>query len=417
MENRFPATTQESMVCVGRFVFYYALCIGLCVDGVERVCLSHDLSMELESYRSDPGLFDRLSELSQTVFFMSTARSIHYESRGQGLMSRSASRSRAPARAFTLIELLVVIAIIALLIGLLLPALSGARASARTLVCQANMRQMGQASANYSSNYRDVIPAFSWKAGRYSSPYPDLDGATSDKVGVAYQATSILRERTGISDIPPGSTRSPWFANLWYTHITFLDYLSGNPEEPVAACPEDAEQVERTETPVTEFEGTQIKRKFESSYETSTVTYSVDIERGGELPISQHNGFWSSFTRTNTFLTQRKVSQVLYPSSKAYMFDTFDRHYAEEEDTFFFEPGGRQPILFFDSSVTVRDTEDSNPGFRPRDPSSPEPTMIKIGSPGSIEFHTGYYRWTRGGLRGVDFGGSEVSTGQSINQP
>ena len=46
-------------------------------------------------------------------------------------------------RAFTLIELLVVIAIIALLMAILMPALARARNQARTVTCQALLKQWG----------------------------------------------------------------------------------------------------------------------------------------------------------------------------------------------------------------------------------------------------------------------------------
>lgn len=65
-----------------------------------------------------------------------------------GLRAMSAQNRRA----FTLVELLVVIAIIAVLIALLLPALSRARAQARTIQCESNLRQQGIVLLGYMSS-------------------------------------------------------------------------------------------------------------------------------------------------------------------------------------------------------------------------------------------------------------------------
>jgi prepilin-type N-terminal cleavage/methylation domain-containing protein/prepilin-type processing-associated H-X9-DG protein len=66
--------------------------------------------------------------------------------------------NRARQRAFTLIELLVVIAIIALLIGILLPAIGRARDTARDLVCQTNVRSIGQALILYANDWKGKYP-------------------------------------------------------------------------------------------------------------------------------------------------------------------------------------------------------------------------------------------------------------------
>ena len=61
---------------------------------------------------------------------------------------------------FTLIELLVVIAIIALLLSVIMPALRSAKASARRVVCQSNLRSLTQAWYLYAEdNNGNIIDA------------------------------------------------------------------------------------------------------------------------------------------------------------------------------------------------------------------------------------------------------------------
>jgi len=63
-----------------------------------------------------------------------------------------------PRSGFTLVELLVVIGIIALLIAILLPALTKARATAQSLLCLSNVRQITNVFYVYSNENKGSFP-------------------------------------------------------------------------------------------------------------------------------------------------------------------------------------------------------------------------------------------------------------------
>lgn len=87
-------------------------------------------------------------------------------------MSRTHTHhTTAGHRAFTLIELLVVIAIIAILIGLLLPALKGARESARSTVCQTQIRHSVQSTIGFANERKGQAPLAGQMWGLAQSAY------------------------------------------------------------------------------------------------------------------------------------------------------------------------------------------------------------------------------------------------------
>jgi prepilin-type N-terminal cleavage/methylation domain-containing protein len=77
------------------------------------------------------------------------------------------------SKGFTLIELLVVIAIIAILAAILFPVFSQAREKARQSTCLSNMKQIGNATHMYVTDYDERFPGHNWSAGEGLHRLPD----------------------------------------------------------------------------------------------------------------------------------------------------------------------------------------------------------------------------------------------------
>ncbi len=203
----------------------------------------------------------------------------------------SGRRNQQGRSAFTLVELLVVIGILAVLIAMLLPALNKARASARSLKCLSNLRQIGIGFTMYRMEWNNWLPPLTWDRARVNiskDPYTEKPYGMWDCIG-PYLG---LKDWGGISGIP-GTPKE--YASFW-----------SNPErlrrmrQSAFACPE-------------------VPNPMAWSGNNGSACYAESLYM--QLPSGGFSG-----SNTRPWAKVRKFNQIPDPSVKIHVADSDDWH-------------------------------------------------------------------------------------------
>lgn len=353
-------------------------------------------------------------------------------------------------RAFGLADLAASVVVTGVLVAIAFAGLGEQRRQARLGEDLASLKLHGAATSAYAADYDGAIWALTWEPGE-TYMILNLDGELEPIVGnneldaKANQAVHLIRtldDRIGEQGMP---LIANWVPTVLYSHLPLVDYLAADPLARWSRSAADEARLQWRDDPIGKFDQghwlplqpdpTPQNRRWPYSAGFQPVPAIWDVnqsELGNEFigRRCQQGGTHRSWTVPGGVdLGQRTLADVAYAANKVHVYDTIQRHFGPKQHYFGvidgFEndrPLARIPLLMFDGSASVRASAEANPGWRPNTPTFPcmtyyydpvawEPRMPSVDS--DRAFSHGLYRWTRAGLKGIDFGGVPLDTGQA----
>jgi prepilin-type N-terminal cleavage/methylation domain-containing protein/prepilin-type processing-associated H-X9-DG protein len=241
---------------------------------------------------------------------------------------------------FTLIELLVVIAIIAILAAILFPVFAKARARAHQSACISNMKQIGLAMTQYTSDSEDRYPAWTppgetrfisvedFKATRENVLYwtgsVNILAPSGEKATISLQLDPYIKSRV-----------------IWACPADFGLYRNPNDGWPGGA---------KTDKPFKDWVlRSDPTKKIGVSYGYRGTNIATPSGAGG----GQDNPYLTKLDPGGIALAAYPTSAVKSPSDRAMMWDMRAWHHAGKGSTPTEISNGKLQILFLDGHVST----------------------------------------------------------------
>ncbi|RMH30732.1 MAG: hypothetical protein D6692_01415 [Planctomycetota bacterium] len=354
---------------------------------------------------------------------------------------------------FTLIETAFVAAVVGIIAAAMGPALHKARLNARGAVSASNLMQIGQGAGMYAQDNGGKIFSYSWPGWQrnpngkgFLKVYHKLpDGSTistiSDLEAARAQETEIIWRRLGPDfwdHLDP--LYFPGNPARRRIGLVLLDYLDRDPGDELLIDPMDSNQLTWAANPFDygpgssvpyangdpgfgydydpSWAGPQLRARwtFSSSYLATVSAWQPDGLSDGIfwVPVASTPHMMTSFmfgNPTDPMRTSelRRFSEVRFPSAKVHFFEEFDREQAGSP--YFSYDHARPDKLMFDGSVNAWASGDAMPSWNPRNGKQewrqtyvPLDTFpVPLGGLGDDTLLSQRYRWTLGGLQGIDY--------------
>lgn len=336
-------------------------------------------------------------------------------------------------RGFTLIELGVVIAVGAAVASLALPSAGRGRQIARARGSASNLLTIGQGAGMYAGDNAERIFSYSWQGNSpggnwYTLPDGSTVRARSDTEAAWLQNTEILMRRTGSTDFEILESQ---MMLIRQSTLTLMDYLDLPFPAPLFIDPSDINQAAWSSDPSNYGPGSGVpgsnsgggawantalaqRWAFGGSYQTTMAAWNSDGLNGEPtyVPFIESPHLVDRANAGNQAIVThpgRSMSEVRFPSAKVLLFEEFD--YEHAEDLYFGYDDARVSKVMFDGSVNDWFSREAASSWNAAHGKQawvqryvPIDTYpLPVGWPASNPPISQRYRWTLGGLQGIDY--------------